>query len=182
VLLYELLSGHAPFESSDVMKTYRKILRVEVKYSSDKVDPLARDLIGSMLRLDPAQRLPYAKLAPETPSGVRAVKEHEWFRRGRLNWRLLKMQRLRPPFEPFAKKNHLLPYLTSRGSGGAAGPKKRAAIDNDNKNKDSTSEVLRGLRKAFLPNFAEVPDAELEQHNYVGRVPADVEPGWDDFF
>ncbi|CZR61564.1 probable protein kinase Eg22 [Phialocephala subalpina] len=56
VLMYEFLVGEAPFEDSQVL-TYKRIVRCEMTVPS-YVSPEAKDLIKSLLVVDPEKRLP----------------------------------------------------------------------------------------------------------------------------
>ena len=61
VLIHELLSGHAPFESADPVLTNQKITRGvrSVDFSAyQKRDPLAVDLVVGLLQQKPEGRLP----------------------------------------------------------------------------------------------------------------------------
>ncbi|MBN3298140.1 AURAA kinase, partial [Amia calva] len=57
VLCYEFLVGTPPFETKSHEETYRKISRVEFSYP-EYVSAGSRDLIGQLLKHNPAQRLP----------------------------------------------------------------------------------------------------------------------------
>lgn len=61
VLCYELLVGNPPFETESNSETYRRITRVDIRYPA-YVTPGARDLISSLLRHDPRDRLPLDKV------------------------------------------------------------------------------------------------------------------------
>nr|KAF6272732.1 aurora kinase C [Pipistrellus kuhlii] len=61
VLCYELLAGQPPFESSSYYETYKRILKVDVKFPP--TIPLgAQDLISKLLRYQPSERLPLAQV------------------------------------------------------------------------------------------------------------------------
>ncbi|XP_011835035.1 PREDICTED: aurora kinase C isoform X1 [Mandrillus leucophaeus] len=61
VLCYELLVGYPPFESTSHSETYRRILKVDVKFPLSM--PLgAQDLISKLLRYQPLERLPLAQI------------------------------------------------------------------------------------------------------------------------
>jgi aurora kinase len=69
VLTYEFMCGHPPFEAEGHSETYRRILKVDLKFPPH-VSAEARDLVTRLLRRDPKQRLPLSK-----------VKEHVWVAR-----------------------------------------------------------------------------------------------------
>ncbi|KAL4667712.1 hypothetical protein H8959_006401 [Pygathrix nigripes] len=61
VLCYELLVGYPPFESASHSETYRRILKVDVRFPLSM--PLgAQDLISKLLRYQPWERLPLAEI------------------------------------------------------------------------------------------------------------------------
>jgi len=66
VLTYEFMCGHPPFEAEGHSETYRRILKVDLKFPQH-VSPEARDLVTRLLKRDPKQRLPLSK-----------VKDHPW--------------------------------------------------------------------------------------------------------
>ncbi|XP_069313042.1 aurora kinase C-like [Eulemur rufifrons] len=65
VLCYELLVGSPPFESASHDETYRRILKVDVRFPLSM--PLgAQDLISKLLRYNPQDRLPLTQI-PKHP-------------------------------------------------------------------------------------------------------------------
>lgn len=66
VLTYEFLVGKPPFETEDNNQTYKRIVRVDLRIPS-YVSEGAKDLITKLLRKNPSDRLPLAK-----------VMEHPW--------------------------------------------------------------------------------------------------------
>ncbi|XP_006868323.1 PREDICTED: aurora kinase C [Chrysochloris asiatica] len=66
VLCYELLVGSPPFESPTHTETYRRILKVDVRFPTS-LPSGAQDLISKLLRYQPLERLPLAQ-----------VLEHPW--------------------------------------------------------------------------------------------------------
>lgn len=57
VLIYAMLLGRPPFETTDVKKTYRRIKANAYDFPTDRpISPEARDLIRSILHLDPHRR------------------------------------------------------------------------------------------------------------------------------
>lgn len=61
VLCYEFLVGNPPFEAEGHSETYRRIVKVDLKFPSH-VSEGARDLISKLLRHDPQKRLPLAEV------------------------------------------------------------------------------------------------------------------------
>uniref|UniRef100_A0A8C2P754 non-specific serine/threonine protein kinase n=1 Tax=Capra hircus TaxID=9925 RepID=A0A8C2P754_CAPHI len=70
VLCYELLLlvGNPPFESASTSETYRRILKVDLRFPPS-MSSGARDLISKLLRFQPLERLPLVR-----------VLEHPWIR------------------------------------------------------------------------------------------------------
>nr|XP_014333428.1 PREDICTED: aurora kinase B isoform X3 [Bos mutus] len=62
VLCYELLVGNPPFESASHNETYRRIVKVDLKFPPSV--PLgAQDLIYKLLKHNPSERLPLAQVS-----------------------------------------------------------------------------------------------------------------------
>lgn len=74
VLVYELLVGRPPFEESDKNTTYRRIVKVDLRFPP-WVDADAADLIRRLLRHEPLQRMP-----------LREVRHHPWVAKHRARW------------------------------------------------------------------------------------------------
>lgn len=66
VLCYEFLVGRPPFEAADRQETFRRISKVDLKFSSI-ISEGAKDLISRLLKHNPNQRLP-----------LKGVLEHSW--------------------------------------------------------------------------------------------------------
>ncbi|XP_011849894.1 PREDICTED: aurora kinase B isoform X3 [Mandrillus leucophaeus] len=62
VLCYELLVGNPPFESASHNETYRRIVKVDLKFPAS-VPTGAQDLISKLLRHNPSERLPLAQVS-----------------------------------------------------------------------------------------------------------------------
>ncbi|KAG7196098.1 spindle assembly checkpoint kinase [Scheffersomyces spartinae] len=75
VLIYEMLVGKPPFEEADKGDTYKRIVNIDVRYP-DYLDPLAKDLIGSLLQKIPSERLLLTK-----------VMSHPWIVRYKPQWK-----------------------------------------------------------------------------------------------
>uniref|UniRef100_A0A673V8L9 non-specific serine/threonine protein kinase n=1 Tax=Suricata suricatta TaxID=37032 RepID=A0A673V8L9_SURSU len=65
VLCYELLVGNPPFESASHNETYRRIVKVDLKFPPS-VPTGAQDLISKLLKHNPSDRLPLAQEPKET--------------------------------------------------------------------------------------------------------------------
>ncbi|XP_027830726.1 aurora kinase B isoform X3 [Ovis aries] len=62
VLCYELLVGNPPFESASHNETYRRIVKVDLKFPPS-VPMGAQDLISKLLKHNPSERLPLAQVS-----------------------------------------------------------------------------------------------------------------------
>ncbi|XP_016820275.1 aurora kinase B isoform X2 [Cricetulus griseus] len=62
VLCYELMVGNPPFESPSHSETYRRIVKVDLKFPPS-VPEGAQDLISKLLKHKPSDRLPLAQVA-----------------------------------------------------------------------------------------------------------------------
>ena len=69
VLAFEFLCGVPPFEAEGHSETYKRILRVDLKFPAH-VSQDAQDMIGSLLVKEPRDRLPLSKLL-----------EHPWIQK-----------------------------------------------------------------------------------------------------
>ncbi|CAL8461899.1 g1430 [Coccomyxa elongata] len=68
VLCYEFLCGSPPFEAEGHSETYKRILKVDLKFPpKPRISEGAKDLISKLLKKDPKERLPLAQ-----------VLEHPW--------------------------------------------------------------------------------------------------------
>ena len=86
--------GYPPFEGSDAMDLYKKIVQNDVKYPK-KVGPQALDLIRKLLHPSQTERLGSMK------NGADDVKKHPFFRK--LAWQSLLAKKIEAPFKPTIK-------------------------------------------------------------------------------
>ncbi|XP_056151194.1 protein kinase C eta type [Lampris incognitus] len=96
VLLYEMLSGHAPFEAENEDDLFESILKEEVVYAS-WLSTEAVNILKALLTKNPARRL--GCVASE--GGENAVIRHPFFTG--LDWEKLNRRELEPPFKPRIK-------------------------------------------------------------------------------
>uniref|UniRef100_A0AAY4DIV0 Protein kinase C n=1 Tax=Denticeps clupeoides TaxID=299321 RepID=A0AAY4DIV0_9TELE len=96
VLLYEMLSGHAPFEAETEDELFECILREAVVYSS-WLSGEAEDILRGFLTKDPADRLGCVM----RDGGEDAIMRHPFF--NKLDWDKLQKRELEPPFKPRIK-------------------------------------------------------------------------------
>ncbi|ROL50951.1 Protein kinase C eta type [Anabarilius grahami] len=93
VLLYEMLSGHAPFEAETEDELFECILRDEIIYSS-WLSNEAEDILRGLLTRDPACRLG----CMDRDGGEEAITAHPFFTG--LDWEKLNRREVTPPFTP----------------------------------------------------------------------------------
>lgn len=90
VMLFELLSGKPPFEAAYPMQIYQRVMKGINRVPWPKAIPAtAKDLIYSLLRPNPQNRLPEAK-------GFGALQKHAFFQK--LDWSNLAS--MAPPYVP----------------------------------------------------------------------------------
>ncbi|XP_076873010.1 protein kinase C, eta, b [Brachyhypopomus gauderio] len=98
VILYEMLSGHAPFEAETEDELFECILRDEVIYSS-WLSNEAEDALRGFLNKSPLCRLGCV----ERDGGEEAIIAHPFFKG--LDWEKLNKRELEPPFKPRIKSS-----------------------------------------------------------------------------
>jgi len=98
ILLFELMCGHAPFESEYPLQIYSKIMKgiSKVVFPPRCQGPVG-DIIRSLLQREPSERLPMR------PDGVRNLKEHRWYTSVSFDWTGMFEGRLEAPYKPPVK-------------------------------------------------------------------------------
>ncbi|KAL1334046.1 hypothetical protein HN51_062930 [Arachis hypogaea] len=91
ILLYEMLTGKAPFTHTNKKKLQEKIIKEKVKLPPT-VSTEAHSLLKGLLQKDPSTRL------GNGPNGDEQIKSHKWFRP--INWKKLEARELKPKFKP----------------------------------------------------------------------------------
>ena len=72
VLMFELLSGYSPFVAKSNQDLYQNIRRLKIQWPKD-MQPLAKNLIGKILKLNPLDR----------PS-LQEILDHQWFKQTKI--------------------------------------------------------------------------------------------------
>ena len=72
ILMFELLSGYSPFVARSNQDLYQNIRRLRIQWPKD-MPPLAKNLIGKILKLNPADR----------PS-LQEILDHQWFKQTKM--------------------------------------------------------------------------------------------------
>lgn len=91
ILLYEMLTGKAPFTHTNRKKLQEKIIKEKVKLPPFLTSE-AHSLLKGLLQKDPSTRL------GSGPNGDDQIKSHKWFRP--INWKKLEARELEPKFKP----------------------------------------------------------------------------------
>lgn len=96
ILLFELMTGHPPFEADSHMQIFGKVMKGinKVRFPPNVQGPLA-DLVKAVLRKEPSMRLPMR------PGGVQNLKDHAWFHS--FDWQSLEALTMAPPYSPTVK-------------------------------------------------------------------------------
>ena len=97
VLLYEMMTGEAPWWHKEQKELQRKIVHTKLRLPSWFTNE-AKGLIKGLLTKDPAQRLGVREESPTCQSDFASLKTHPFFRN--LNWKLLLLGKLEAPFVP----------------------------------------------------------------------------------
>merc|ERR1712083_692401 len=96
ILIFELMSGHPPFESAYPMQIYSKVMKGINKVSfPQKCQGAVGELIKGLLKKEPSERLPMR------PGGVTNLKEHQWFQG--FGWEEFSANGAEPPYKPVVK-------------------------------------------------------------------------------
>ena len=72
VLMFELLAGYSPFVAKSNQELYQNIRRLKIQWPKD-MQPLAKNLIGKILKLNPLDR----------PS-LQEILDHQWFQQTKI--------------------------------------------------------------------------------------------------
>jgi cGMP-dependent protein kinase len=107
ILIFELMSGHPPFESAYPMQIYAKVTKgiSKVPFPAKCQGPVG-DLIRSLLRNEPSERLPMR------PGSVQNLKAHKWFEG--FDWTSMSELSLEAPYKPVVKSPKDLANFSAR--------------------------------------------------------------------
>lgn len=96
ILLYELMSGHPPFEASAPMQIYAKVMQgvKSVVFPATFKGPL-EDIVKRLLKKEPSERLPMKS------GGSKNIKKHNWY--ASFDWASMEAMALPPPYVPEVK-------------------------------------------------------------------------------
>jgi serine/threonine protein kinase len=110
ILLFELMSGHPPFESAYPMQIYSKVMKGigKVPFPPKCQGPVG-DLIKALLKKEPSERLP---MRPGNPTGVQNLKDHKWY--ASFPWEQFIKLNMEPPFKPVVKSKKDIANFSAR--------------------------------------------------------------------
>jgi cGMP-dependent protein kinase len=96
ILLFELMTGHPPFESPSPMQTYAKVRAgiLKVKFPG-KLKGACEELVKGLCSANATDRLPMKKQGSEN------VQKHVWYEG--FDWRAMENLTLKPPYLPAVK-------------------------------------------------------------------------------
>jgi len=100
ILIFELLSGHPPFESPSPMQIYAKIGKgiSQVRFPRQCQGPQEK-LIRELLDPNPGMRLAMRK------GGSQNIKSHKWYEEKAFSWKDFEQLKMDPPYKPPVKSN-----------------------------------------------------------------------------
>jgi len=95
IMCFELLAGHSPFEAAGPMETYAKVLHgIDCVPFGPRLQGFAEELIRSLLRAEPCERLPMR------PGGIARIQGCRWYTASQFEWQALESHAMVPPFTP----------------------------------------------------------------------------------
>lgn len=96
ILIFELMSGHPPFESAYPMQIYQKVAKGINKVSfPSKLKGPCEDLVKGLCKKDPSDRLPMKK------GGAQNIRNHAWYKD--FSWQAFVEHSMSPPYKPQVK-------------------------------------------------------------------------------
>eukprot|EP00931_Biecheleriopsis_adriatica_P103473 TRINITY_DN7829_c0_g1_i4.p1 TRINITY_DN7829_c0_g1~~TRINITY_DN7829_c0_g1_i4.p1 ORF type:complete len:803 (+),score=202.33 TRINITY_DN7829_c0_g1_i4:69-2477(+) len=107
VLIFELMSGHPPFESAYPMQIYAKVTKGISKVTfPSQCSAACKSLIEGLLQNDPSQRLPMKQ------GGIKNLMTHKWIQD--FDWEGMKNMALQGPYKPVVKSKRDLANFSAR--------------------------------------------------------------------
>uniref|UniRef100_A0A0K0ETV1 Ribosomal protein S6 kinase n=1 Tax=Strongyloides venezuelensis TaxID=75913 RepID=A0A0K0ETV1_STRVS len=91
VLMYEMLTGHLPFQGENRRETMSQILNAKLTMPP-LLSPEAQNLLRCLFKRNPTRRL------GSGPDGVKNIKSHSFF--ATIDWEKLLKKEIDPPFKP----------------------------------------------------------------------------------
>jgi len=96
ILIFEMMSGHPPFESAYPMQIYSKVMKGinKVPFPQKCQGPVG-DLIKALLKKEPSERMPMLT------NGSEKLREQKWY--AGFDWEAMKDVTVEPPYKPVVK-------------------------------------------------------------------------------
>merc|ERR1712232_948847 len=107
ILIFELMSGHPPFESAYPMQIYSKVMKGigKVPFPPKCQGPTA-DMVKALLKKEPSERLPMR------PGGVQNMEDHKWF--SGFDWDAMFNCTIDVPYKPVVKSKKDIANFSAR--------------------------------------------------------------------
>mmetsp|Transcript_163979 Transcript_163979/g.521323 ORF Transcript_163979/g.521323 Transcript_163979/m.521323 type:complete len:347 (+) Transcript_163979:1358-2398(+) len=107
VLTFELMVGRPPFESPSPMQIYQKVVRgINRVTFPAKVKPSCVNLIKSLCKAEPSQRLPMTK------GGIQNIMDHAWYEG--FDWDAMRNMTMQVPYQPQVRNNKDVANFSAR--------------------------------------------------------------------
>jgi len=110
ILIFELMSGHPPFESAYPMQIYAKVMKGISKVNFPaKCQGAVGEVIKALLKKEPSERLPMR------PGGVKNLRDHKFYMEApEFNWEQLNDGSLAAPYKPTVKNKKDIANFSAR--------------------------------------------------------------------
>jgi cGMP-dependent protein kinase len=107
ILIFELMTGHPPFESADPMGTYMKVMQgiEKVRFPNSCKDSI-EDLVKNLCKKEPSERIPMRQ------TGIEGLKKHAWLES--FDWKGLIERTVDTPYKPKVKSPTDLANFSAR--------------------------------------------------------------------
>jgi len=105
ILIFELMSGHPPFESAYPMQIYSRVMRGKITWPSKVAGPV-KDLIQALLVKEPSERLPMLQ------GGIQNLRDHAWY--AGFNWQAFQELTLEAPYKPTVRHKKDIANFSAR--------------------------------------------------------------------
>eukprot|EP00448_Togula_jolla_P011288 CAMPEP_0170596858 /NCGR_PEP_ID=MMETSP0224-20130122/15366_1 /TAXON_ID=285029 /ORGANISM="Togula jolla, Strain CCCM 725" /LENGTH=799 /DNA_ID=CAMNT_0010921227 /DNA_START=71 /DNA_END=2470 /DNA_ORIENTATION=+ len=107
ILLFELMSGHPPFESAYPMQIYGKVMKgiSKVPFPPKCQGPVG-ELIKGLLKKEPSERIPVR------PGGTQNLKTHQWY--SGFDWDGVFNLTIVPPYQPMVRTKSDIANFSAR--------------------------------------------------------------------
>jgi cGMP-dependent protein kinase len=107
ILVFELMSGHPPFESAYPMQIYSKVMKGISKVPfPPKCQGHVGELVKALLKKEPSERLPMQ------PDGKNKTRSHKWY--AGHDWEKHSQQELEAPYKPVVKSKKDIANFSAR--------------------------------------------------------------------